>query len=30
MQRISDNTLLNQLKTEDSASFELLYQFYFP
>jgi RNA polymerase sigma factor (sigma-70 family) len=30
MQSISDNTLLNQLKSEDSASFDLLYQFYFP
>jgi RNA polymerase sigma factor (sigma-70 family) len=30
MQNISDNTLLDKLKTEDSSSFELLYKFYFP
>lgn len=30
MQTISDNTLLNQLKNEDNASFQLLYKFYFP
>jgi RNA polymerase sigma factor (sigma-70 family) len=30
MQTISDRTLLTQLKGEDNASFELLYQFYFP
>jgi len=30
MQTISDNTLLDKLKTEDSSSFELLYKFYFP
>lgn len=30
MQTISDNTLLDQLKAEDSSSFELLYKFYFP
>lgn len=30
MQTISDNTLLDQLKSEESSSFELLYEFYFP
>ncbi|MBC7525477.1 MAG: sigma-70 family RNA polymerase sigma factor [Flavobacterium sp.] len=30
MQTISDNTLLDKLKTEDGSSFELLYKFYFP
>jgi RNA polymerase sigma factor (sigma-70 family) len=30
MQTISDNILLYKLKTEDGASFELLYKFYFP
>lgn len=30
MQAISDNILLDKLKTEDSSSFELLYRFYFP
>lgn len=30
MQVISDHTLLNQLKAEDSSSFELLYDFCFP
>ena len=30
MQTISDTTLLQQLKTEDNASFQLLYKFYFP
>jgi RNA polymerase sigma factor (sigma-70 family) len=30
MQTISDNTLLDKLKTEDSSSFGLLYKFYFP
>ncbi len=30
MQTISDTTLLDQLKVEDTASFELLYKFYFP
>jgi RNA polymerase sigma factor (sigma-70 family) len=30
MQSISDNTLLEKLKKEDSSSFELLYKFYFP
>ena len=30
MQAISDNTLLDKLKTEDNSSFELLYKFYFP
>ena len=30
MQKISDRTLLDKLKTEDSASFDLLYTFYFP
>ncbi len=30
MQNITDDTLLNQLKTETSSSFELLYKFYFP
>jgi RNA polymerase sigma factor (sigma-70 family) len=30
MQTISDNTLLAQLKSEDNASFELLYKFYYP
>lgn len=30
MQTISDNTLLDKLKTEESSSFELLYKFYFP
>lgn len=30
MQTISDNKLINKLKTEDSSSFGLLYEFYFP
>jgi RNA polymerase sigma factor (sigma-70 family) len=30
MQTISDSTLLDKLKTEDSSTFELLYKFYFP
>lgn len=30
MQTISDNTLLDNLKNEDNASFEVLYKFYFP
>ncbi len=30
MQTISDNTLLDKLKTEESSSFGLLYEFYFP
>lgn len=30
MQTISDNTLLDQLKAEESSSFKLLYKFYFP
>ena len=30
MQTISDNTLLDQLKNEDNASFEILYKFYYP
>jgi hypothetical protein len=30
MHTISDNTLLDKLKAEDSSSFELLYKFYFP
>jgi len=30
MQPISDNTLLDNLKNEDNASFEVLYKFYFP
>lgn len=30
MQPISDNTLLDQLKNEDNASFEILYKFNFP
>jgi RNA polymerase sigma factor (sigma-70 family) len=30
MQTISDNALLNQLKSEDNASFGVLYKFYFP
>lgn len=30
MQTISDKTLLDQLKTGDSSSFELLYKLYFP
>ena len=30
MQTIFDNTLLDQLKAEESSSFELLYKFYFP
>ncbi len=30
MQTLSDNILLQQLKTEDNASFQLLYEFYFP
>lgn len=30
MQTISDNTLLENLKNEDNASFEVLYKFYFP
>jgi RNA polymerase sigma factor (sigma-70 family) len=29
MQTISDNTLLDKLKTEDNSSYELLYKFYF-
>jgi RNA polymerase sigma factor (sigma-70 family) len=29
MQTIPDNTLLNSLKNEDNASFEVLYKFYF-
>jgi RNA polymerase sigma factor (sigma-70 family) len=29
MRTISDNTLLDKLKTEDSSSFKLLYKFYF-
>ena len=30
MQIISDNALLDNLKNEDNASFEVLYKFYFP
>ena len=30
MQTISDDTLLDRLKAEESSSFELLYKFYFP
>ncbi|MET3877335.1 sigma-70 family RNA polymerase sigma factor [Chitinophaga sp. OAE865] len=30
MQTISDNTLLNMLRSENSASFEVLYQYCFP
>jgi RNA polymerase sigma factor (sigma-70 family) len=30
MQRIPDNTLLNMLRNEDNAAFEVLYQYYFP
>jgi RNA polymerase sigma factor (sigma-70 family) len=30
MQTISDNTLLEDLKNENSASFEVVYKFYFP
>jgi RNA polymerase sigma factor (sigma-70 family) len=30
MQTISDSTLLDQLKSEDNASFEILYKFYYP
>ncbi|MEI3797055.1 RNA polymerase sigma factor, sigma-70 family [Chitinophaga ginsengisegetis] len=30
MQTISDNALLNMLRSEDNASFEILYQYYFP
>jgi RNA polymerase sigma factor (sigma-70 family) len=30
MQTISDNTLLDNLKSEDNASFEVLYKLYFP
>jgi RNA polymerase sigma factor (sigma-70 family) len=30
MLNISDNTLLDKLKTGDNSSFELLYKFYFP
>jgi RNA polymerase sigma factor (sigma-70 family) len=30
MQSISDRTLIEQLKSEDNASFKLLYKFYFP
>jgi RNA polymerase sigma factor (sigma-70 family) len=30
MQTISDNVLLDKLKTEESSSFKLLYKFYFP
>jgi RNA polymerase sigma factor (sigma-70 family) len=30
MQTISDHSLLDQLRNEDNASFELLYKFYFP
>ena len=30
MKSISDNDLVQQLKTEKSASFELIYKFYFP
>lgn len=30
MQTISDHTLLNMLRSEDNASFEVLYQYYFP
>ena len=30
MQTVSDNTLLDQLKSEDNASFEILYKFYYP
>ena len=30
MQTISDSSLLNQLKNEDNASFEVLYKFYYP
>jgi len=30
MQSVTDDILLEQLKTEDSASFQLLYKFYFP
>jgi RNA polymerase sigma factor (sigma-70 family) len=30
MQTISDNTLLDNLKNEDNASFAVLYKFYFP
>jgi RNA polymerase sigma factor (sigma-70 family) len=30
VESISDNTLLDKLKNEDNASFEVLYKFYFP
>jgi RNA polymerase sigma factor (sigma-70 family) len=30
MQTISDNSLLDRLKNEENASFEILYKFYFP
>lgn len=30
MQMITDNTLLEKLKAEDNASFQVLYKFYFP
>jgi RNA polymerase sigma factor (sigma-70 family) len=30
MQTVPDNTLLNQLKSEDNTSFEILYKFYYP
>jgi RNA polymerase sigma factor (sigma-70 family) len=30
MQTLTDDTLLQKLKTEDNASFQLLYKFYFP
>jgi RNA polymerase sigma factor (sigma-70 family) len=30
MQTVTDDILLEQLKTEDNASFQLLYKFYFP
>jgi RNA polymerase sigma factor (sigma-70 family) len=30
MQTISDNTIIDKLKSEDNSSFELLYKFYFP
>ena len=30
MQTLSDNTLLDKLRTEDNSSFGLLYKFYFP
>ena len=30
MHSVSDHNILNRLKSEEGASFELLYEFYFP